>query len=658
MINDSKPVPWQERVLPQTGSLDVLRGVLFTFAIAGLFLVCAGCAGGSGGGDDGVITVNSLADTAQPPAGTVTLRSALARVGSGGSIVFAPSLDGGEVQLSTVATEHATLRGEVFTMAQGRWVFQGYQERDYGRTALYAAKSVTIDASALANGITLRWTGGDADRARVMAVYGDLTLKNVTITGGYSSSESLAVGSQPYTLARGGGIAVWGAATLERCTIHGNRVSGDTAPSRDRGAFGGGIYANLIRMTDSVVAGNSATGFGAAGGGIYSVGGAALAQQDVRYSSISSSTVTGNSVIAQHAYGGGVYSDGGGPGSSRTLSIQNSTIARNKARDRSDIAESAQFQYYYRGGGIYMSNGSLYLSGCTVAENSVTGVPARFNNRPNMGGGGVAATIGDAHVVENMQIRHSIIVGNTLAGAAEDLFTGSLIHFKSYGYNIVGKLDLSQMLLPIPAFSSLSRRHWPKSGDLHGVQIADALDTGNLRRHASIVSMGTDEGEMAVLWYPPATGAVDKIPVTSSVDFTFASYTVVNGGTDDFLNHVLAQIRSLYAGVLGSDFATDLGDLAGVTCNADNTTWPSDAANAQWIAFWREIDRRIGDSLGPAQLGEEFWRSFSSGPLGTSIIMSVETTPSFTVLLSSRDQRGNIRPYNGLGDIGAIEANL
>jgi hypothetical protein len=649
---------WQVNVVPLTGSARyIFRRVLVAFALCGLYLLCAGCSGGSGGGDGDVITVNSLADTAQPPAGTVTLRSALATVADGGSIVFAPGLDGGEILLSAVATDHATLKGEVFIMNQERrWVFQGYQERDYGRTALYVRKSVAIDASALPNGITLRWTGGDADRARVLAVYGDLTLKNVTITGGYAGNEPLASGSQPYTLARGGGIAVWGAATLERCTIHGNRVSGDITPSRDRGAFGGGIYANIIRMTDSIVAGNSAVGFGAAGGGFYSVGGGALSLQDSRYSSISGSAVTGNSVTAQHAYGGGIYSDGGGPGNSRTIDIRNCTIARNRVRDNPDIAESAMFQYYYRGGGIYMSNGSLSLTACTVAENSVTGVAARFSDRPNMGGGGIAATIGDAHVVENMRVRHSIIVGNSLAGAADDLYTGSLIHFFSYGHNLVGKLDFSQILVPIPPYLSLNRRHWPAIGDMHGVQLAGALDVASLRRHASIVSVGTDEGEHAVLWYPPGAAAADTIPVSSNVVITYAQYTVVSGGTDDFLNHLLERIRSLYGGVLGNDFGSDLGDLSGITCNAASTTWPSDQANVPWIHFWRDIDQRIGNLLGPQQLGEAFWRSFSSGPLGANIVMSVDTTAPIAVTLSSRDQRGNARPYGGLGDIGAIEA--
>ena len=85
-----------------------------------------------------------------------------------------------------------------------------------------------------------------------------------------------------------------------------------------------------------------------------------------------------------------------------------------------------------------MSNGILKLSNSTIVENAVTGIPAIFSGKPNMGGGGIGATIGNAHVVESMEIWHSIVAGNTLSGAPSDVFTGSLIDFYSSGYNLFG----------------------------------------------------------------------------------------------------------------------------------------------------------------------------------------------------------------------------
>jgi hypothetical protein len=68
---------------------------------------------------------------------------------------------------------------------------EGYFDRNYGKSALYAQKNVIIDASALPLGITLSWVGGPATLARVLAVYGDLTMINVSVTGGRSVAEEI-----------------------------------------------------------------------------------------------------------------------------------------------------------------------------------------------------------------------------------------------------------------------------------------------------------------------------------------------------------------------------------------------------------------------------------------------------------------------------------
>src|SRR4030042_4966651 len=184
------------------------------------------------------IVVNSLEDIAPPPSGAVSLRGALEAAGAGDTSTFDESLDGGTILLSIVAAEHSTLMGEVYVNN----VFSGYQDRDYGKSALYANNSLTIDASDLPQGITVKWNGGDASHARVLAVYGDLTMRNVTISSGYSVAEAIVGGTPPYTLARGGGLAVWGKATLTDCAIAGNTCFGESGSARDRGTYGGGIY--------------------------------------------------------------------------------------------------------------------------------------------------------------------------------------------------------------------------------------------------------------------------------------------------------------------------------------------------------------------------------------------------------------------------------
>jgi len=614
-----------------------------------------GCGGTSSSHSEPPIVVTSLQDVEIPPAGTVTLRSALAQVKSGGTICFDPVLSGGTIDLTVVGADHSLLKGEVFSYnpVERKWVFEGFQERDYGRSALYARKDVIIDASTLPAGITLQWTGGVASRARVLALYGNLTMKKVTITGGNAGYEAIAGGSQPYTLARGGGLAVWGTATLDGCTLAGNLVSGDENPSRDRGAFGGGIYAERLVLNDCIISGNSATGFGAAGGGVYSVGGVDTTSAS---SSITRSTVSGNRVIGQHAYGGGVYSDGGGPGNMKTLTVSNSTIARNQVSDHPGLAENAMYQYYYRGGGIYMSNGSLVVYSSTVAENAVSGIPTNFSGKPNMGGGGIAATIGDAHVVENMQVWHNIIVGNSVNGGADDLYTGSLLHFYSYGHNLIGRLDFSQILVPIPEYYSLSRKHWPKGGDLHGIVFSDVVaPPGPASYHPTIVSAGSDAGQPALLWYPPAGAALNAISAsTYSVKYVWAQYSVVSGGTDDFLNRIRDKVRTDYATLPGTGFGTLIGDMSGILWYGPAATWPSNPQNAAWIKFWKDLDVELGTALDPVKLGDDFWGTFNSGAWGDNLMISV-VKYDYPIKLSGVDQRGVSRPAGFMGDVGAIE---
>lgn len=645
---------------PRHYVLKIMQCKLF---ILGLILFASiGCGSGSSSKssshkdftEEETIMVNSIKDRAfsvTSMSTQVTLREAMERVISGGIILFDPSLNGKTIKLHIVGSDHSVLKGEVY--AGGPPQFQGYEERDYGRSALYAQKNITIDASALPDGITIMWAGGDSNRARVMAVYGDLTMKNVTITDGYASGEAISEGPQPYTLARGGGLAVWGTARLENCTISGNKAEGDLEPSRDRGTYGGGIYANGLILEDCIVSGNSAIGYGAAGGGIYSVGGGDNQDGIGNDVILNKCTISGNRVTAQHSYGGGIFSLAGGPDNLAALNLKNCSIARNLVEDHPDLPDDGQF--YYRGGGIYIGGGSLSVVSCTIAENEVTGHMTEFSGKPNMGGGGIAATIGNAHVVEDMMVWHSIIAGNTVNGNAEDLFTGSLLSFYSYGYNLVGKIDFSQILVPIPDWWYLSRKHWPKEGDLHGIEVSNVLSLDEIRYHDSIKSAGPDEGQNVVLWYPPAGRAVDQIPNTIyPVGFIVAEYTVLPDETDDFLVRVLEKLRNDYADIVGSDFGKNFGDVTGITWHGPKNTWPTNPANFEWIRFWRDLDDEIGDRLGPVKLGDDFWGSFEDGLFGDNIMMSVREQYLWTGL-ADFDQLANRRPLNGKGDIGAIE---
>lgn len=676
-----------------------------------LAMLLAGCGGGSSGGGGGSppptqspVVVNSTQDLATPPTGTVTLRSALAAAASGQAITFDRLLDGATITLTLVADEHTLLKGEVMGMRNEPSgpvsYLVGYFDRDYGRSALLARKNVVIDASALPSGITIAWGGGPVPGARVLAVDGNLTLVNVAMTGGSSVTEKLTVvnaDDQPWTLGRGGALAVWGIAKLVDCRLYGNRAQGDFDSSRDRGAFGGAVYADIVDMQRCTVSGNSVLGGGAAGGGVYSVGGAGHPQT---VSSIDRSSITGNRISALFTYGGGVFSDGGSIGNQKTLRLTNSTIARNVVEPAPGMPRFLLAMGYWRGGGVYFSNGYLEIESCTIAQNEVYGV-ARTDSlgRRNLAGG-VAATVGNAHDVEDMVIAHSIIAGNTVqevGGAlyAHDVFTGSLFGFRSGGYNRFGAIDFSQILVPVGewGWESLSRRHYPQAGDENGVAAGEVLDLVNgITTSPTIFSAGVGAGTPTVLHYVPRGTALDRVPAAFyAVPETAAEYSADAGATDNFLAIVLGRIERHY-GLAGfaSDFTSSFESFlqsvdsdsatAGVQPYKDPTgtpiltlaathwfgpaaTWPKELPNHPYIEFWHRLDTalqaRAIPGMGPEMLGDAAWRNlFTTGRLAEnpSIRIRVQTSSHLTVQRVSVDQAGTARPANAPGDIGAIEA--
>jgi len=690
------------------------------FLIVTIFLLVAPGCGGSGGGNSTptAIVVNSLSDDASPPAGTITLRSAIASAQSGQRITFDETLDGSTIDLIFVGEEHTALIGEVmgFDEANNISYLVGYFLRDYGKSALFTDKDLVIDAANLPEGITINWDGADA--ARVLAVSGDLTLANVSITGGNSVFDIAAdVGQHPAdnqtsTLARGGGLAVWGVATLADCKIYENHAVGDdTDTSRDGGAYGGGVYADTVVMKNCIVSGNTVSGGGAAGGGVFSVGGR---HTGVSVSSISQSAITENRITGLFAYGGGVYSDGGGIGSATRIHIENSTIARNLVQPPSlpaflfDLLDIG----YWRGGGLYMSNGYMQVQSSTIAENQVFGKPRTTElDKPNMAGG-VAATIGNAHAVEDMIIGHSIIAGNTVheidgldstgytIGSVypHDIFTGSVFYFRSMGYNRVGVIDFSQILVPVgePDWASLSRKHYPKNHDQDGLESDDLLGVATLS--GFITSSGVQAAPLALLYYEPIGAALDQVPSRSYI------VKEVRGELDGqrwegknplLLPLVLNRLQEAYGQpdfesqfrAYFQAFLSDVDpDASGfqqysncdsVTVNTleqaywcgPSRTWPQHEYNHAYIQFWHHLDAALANDvgevnvdqipdMGAASINDDVWVSLFG--LGRSYFNGI-TVNFFETNLGvdplDTDQLGNLKPLNTLGDIGAVEVD-
>ena len=695
--------------------------------IAGIALLClmvltgaSSC--GSGGGDGGggsslsAVIVNSLLDDASPPSGTVTLRSALASASSGQRITFDQTLNGSTINLIFVGEEHTVLVGEVmgFDNANNISYLVGYFDRDYGKSALFADKNVVIDASNLPDGITINWDG--ADSARVLAVSGDLTLTNVAITGGNSTFDVAEdVGQHPddnqtSTLARGAGLAVWGVATFIDCSIYDNHAVGDDADtSRDGGAYGGGVYADTVVMDNCIVSGNTVSGGGVAGGGVFSVGGR---DSRINVSSISQSAITENRITGLFAYGGGVYSDGGGIGLSTRIHVENSTIARNLVEPPAlpaflfDLLNIG----YWRGGGLYMSNGYMQVQSSTIVENQVFGKPRTTELEKQNLAGGIAATIGNAHAVEDMIIGHSIVVGNTVheingvdpggytigSVYSHDIFTGSVFEFRSMGYNRIGVIDFSQILVPIgePGWASLSRKHFPQEDDEEGMVPGDVLGSATLS--TLINSSGVEADPFAVLYYEPVGSALDRLP---SGNYNVTEVLGELAGQQDegmnplLLPLILDQIQDIYGQTnfesefrnYFQGFLLDIDpDTAGSQqyANCSNVTidtieqafwcgpaqtWPQFEYNHAYIEFWHHLDLALANeiaevnvdqitNLGSAMMNDDVWTSLFG--LGSSYFNGITVRLAETTLRVNpltTDQLGNPRPVDLLGDIGAVE---
>jgi len=695
-----------------------------SYRIAGFALLClavltglSSCGGAGGGGSSSpAIVVNSLLDDASPPAGTVTLRSALAQAASGQSITFDQTLNDSTINLIFVGEEHTVLAGEVmgFDDANNISYLVGYFDRDYGKSALFADKNVVIDASNLPDGITVNW--GGTETARVLAVSGDLTLTNVAITGGNSVFDVAEdVGQHPddnqtSTLARGAGLAVWGVANLTDCTIYDNHAVGDDADtSRDGGAYGGGVYADTVVMDNCIVSGNTVYGGGAAGGGVFSVGGR---DTRINVSSISQSVITENRIAGLFAYGGGLYSDGGGIGLSTRIHVENSTIARNLVEPPAlpiflfsllDIG-------YWRGGGLYMSNGHMEVQSSTVVENQVFGKPRTTElDKPNMAGG-IAATIGNAHAVEDMIIGHSIVVGNTVheingvepggytIGSVypHDIFSGSVFEFHSMGYNRIGVIDISQILVPIgePGWASLSRKHYPKVDDEDGMVPGDVLGSATLS--TLINSSGVEADPFAVLYYEPVGNAVDRLPSGNYNVSEVLSELVgqQNEGRNPLLLPLIldqfqavygqsnfeSEFRDYFQGYLSDIDPDAAGAQQYVNCGnvtvdtieqaywcGPAQTWPQFEYNHAYIEFWHHLDSVLAgkiaevnvdqiSNLGPALMNDDVWTllfGLGSSQFNAITVRVAETTLGVSPL--DTDQLGNPRPADLLGDIGAVE---
>ena len=300
-----------------------------------------------------------------------------------------------------------------------------------GGTDLEITESLTIDATALAQNVTI-----DANSAsrifNITATSGDFILAGLTLIGGRTTGDNV---SFPVDSTFNGGAIrslTTGNLTVDQSTISGSNTTGDRAN-------GGGVFSSgAVVFTSSTISGNSAAGLSASGGGIFSTGPVTLTSSTVSGNSTSgtgaagggilslddvtleTSTVSDNSTTGIVAFGGGIHSLG-------VTTLTNSTISGNSTAGNQSF-----------GGGI--SGSAVTLNSSTVSGNSTTGV---YSDGGGISTGG-ALTLSNSTVTDNhanyfnstgggiwnsttatITITHSILAGNTAGGFGPDIDPGT-----------------------------------------------------------------------------------------------------------------------------------------------------------------------------------------------------------------------------------------
>jgi hypothetical protein len=269
------------------------------------------------------LTVTSTADS-----GPGSLRYEIAAAKGNDTIVFAPSLDGQTITLTSGEldlTNNLTIQGP----GAGQLSISGGGSSRVFEVA--GNTNVTLSGLTISNGTAANGGGIYVDSG------GTLTISNSTLI------------SDTATNYGGGGVYNSGTLTINNSTLSNNSA-----------AYSGGAINNVGTLTISGCtlsgnSGNTPVGYSPYGGG-------AILNGHGGNLSISNSTLSGNSDT--NGDGGAIFSLGGS-----TLTLTDCTLSSNTA---------------YDGGALY-NMGTTTVSGCTLSSNTASDTGGAIYNWPNFG---------------------------------------------------------------------------------------------------------------------------------------------------------------------------------------------------------------------------------------------------------------------------------
>jgi hypothetical protein len=324
-------------------------------------------------------TVTSAADVVNPSDGLMTLREAVgfaATVPGKKSITFAPALAGQAIQLATVGDERL------------------------GASALYANTDILIDGAA-APGLTItRDPNAPAMRLFYVDTAGVLTLKNLTLSGGWSQGgdgdDSFHDPGVLLTGGGGGGGGLGGAlynrgiVRLESGTLTDNRAvggHGGGAVSNDGTGRGGGPNGGIQGGNGGFGGGGGGGNAWGASGGLGGFGGGGGGAETAGSSLFGGGTASTWYAGGGAGLGGAVFNDAGA-----TLMATNTTFSGNAAQGGAGGLKLDQNEIFGGGGAglggaVFNRGGTVVLVNSTLADNRVrAGIGMVQNVRGGDGG--------------------------------------------------------------------------------------------------------------------------------------------------------------------------------------------------------------------------------------------------------------------------------
>ena len=442
--------------------------------------------------------VTTVADS-----GPNSLRAFVASAPFGSTITFAPNLSGQTIVLTS---------GQILI-----------------------TNSVIIDASALANGISI---DGNANSRIFQASGGNVTLNSLTITNGYNSGLV-----NPDNQSFGGGIlGLYGNLTLNNCKLVNNRCVSGTAGAIS-GSFG------LLTMNATTVSGNICDNV------------SAIYIQD-ELANINSCTISGNSGTVGDAlrFAADNYNS--------ALSVVNSTFSGNLVTGNSGFGAAAIT--LQSSAGLSTTTG---LTNCTVVGNTVV--------QAGMSG---AIFFDPAGGTKTLTLYNSIVSGNTSGGVAADISANvtpnSSFNLIGVGGGLVNDVNGNKVGVNNPLVAALgnyggnTQTMPPFAGSPainSGGPVPFATDERGLPRlFGSAVDIGAVELQDAGFSNSPNIVATTADSGSNSLRAVVAS--ALSGGTITFAANLSGQTIALTSGsiVLSNSVIIDASALSnGISINGN-----------------------------------------------------------------------------------------